>query len=148
VTERTEGNFSNPDDLAKTTPKVDLFFKSTMTTQIVGFLSRSSRSEMQDATKGGPFNRQTRCSNLTANCHKMWHVPPFSDTCPLMSSVADVVCFSGMITSLVTLWPLARIWNYFIVSFDDSRVVLIGFVCRFKLATRPVLHPVVLNLRC
>jgi hypothetical protein len=35
----------------------------------------------------------------TMDCRKMWHVPPFSDTCPLVSSVADVVCFSGMIKS-------------------------------------------------
>jgi hypothetical protein len=54
--------------------------------------------------------------------------PRFSGTWSLITLFAALVRSTGMAISSVSLWPLARIWHYFMIPLDDSRKGLTGFL--------------------
>jgi hypothetical protein len=60
--------------------------------------------------------------------HNLTRAPRFSDTWSLMTFFAALVCSIELTISSVALWPLTRIWSYFIIPFDDFGEGLIDFV--------------------
>jgi hypothetical protein len=50
------------------------------------------------------------------------HVPPFSGTWSLTSSVTTCVCFTGLTISSISLWPFPTILDWFFISFCDTQV--------------------------
>jgi hypothetical protein len=60
-------------------------------------------------------------TDLSENAKNVNHVPPFSGTCLLTASIADIICFRRLNTSSISLWPFPAIYIYFISSFNDIR---------------------------